>query len=99
MNTPEKLKVFEYVTAEKAPLYRAVMRVFMNSKERFALHLRPGDVLAGGLAVSFGEPLEPSASGAFLDEICEGGKLGSHPDTDERASVERFPRMRYPFHG
>ena len=50
MNTPEKLKVFEYVTAEKSPLYRGVMRVFMDSKERFALHLRPGDVLAGILA-------------------------------------------------
>ena len=45
MDTPARLKTFEYVTAEKAPLYRAVMRVFMDSKEQFALHLRPSDVL------------------------------------------------------
>jgi uncharacterized protein (TIGR02677 family) len=97
MNTPEKLKVFEYVTAEKAPLYRAVMHVFMDSKERFALHLRPLDVLAGIVAISFGEPLDVQAVEASLNQLCEWGNLESHPDTADVATVEDFLRRRYLF--
>src|SRR2546422_4248965 len=97
MNTPEKLKVFEYVTAEKAPLYRAVMRVFMDSKERFALHLRPGDVLAGIVAISFGEPQDLPAVETLLNQLCEWGNLESHPDTADVATVEDFLRRRYLF--
>src|SRR5436853_3690262 len=97
MNTPEKLKVFEYVTAEKAPLYRTVMRVFMNSKERFALHLRPGDVLAGILDISFGEPLDLPAVEALLNQLCDWGNLECHPDTADVTTVEDFLRRRYLF--
>ena len=37
-----RMKAFAYVTAEKASLYRTIMRVFMESKDRFAVYLRPG---------------------------------------------------------
>lgn len=36
---------FNYVTAEKATLYRPVMRAFANAKAHFVVHLRPEDVL------------------------------------------------------
>jgi uncharacterized protein (TIGR02677 family) len=97
MNTPEKLKVFEYVTAEKAPLYRAVMGVFMDSKERFALHLRPGDVLAGIAAVPLAETVDLPAVEALLNQLCEWGNLEAHPDTADVATVEDFLRRRYLF--
>jgi len=38
------LLVFSHVNADKAGLYRAVLRVFMEAKAAFALHLRPADV-------------------------------------------------------
>lgn len=38
------LLVFVHVNADKAGLYRAVLRVFMEAKAAFALHLRPADV-------------------------------------------------------
>ncbi|HEY2382476.1 MAG TPA: TIGR02677 family protein [Terriglobia bacterium] len=97
MNTPQKLKVFEYVTAEKAPLYRAVMRVFMHSKERFALHLRPADVLAGFGPPPVAEPLDLPAAEALLNQLCEWGNLESHPDTADVTTVEDFLRRRYLF--
>src|SRR5207247_2267864 len=97
MNTPEKLKVFEYVTAEKAPMYRAVMRVFMNSKERFALHLRPADVLANIAAIPTVEPVDLPAVEALLNQLCDWGNLESHPDTADVATVEDFLRRRYLF--
>ena len=97
MNTPEKLKVFEYVTAEKAPMYRAVMRVFMNSKERFALHLRPADVLANIAAIPTVEPVDLPAVEALLNQLCDWGNLESHPDTADVTTVEDFLRRRYLF--
>jgi uncharacterized protein (TIGR02677 family) len=97
MNAPAKLKVFEYVTAEKAPMYRAVMRVFMDSKERFALHLRPADVLAGIAEIQFGEPLDLPAIEALLNQLCDWGNLECHPDTADVTTVEDFLRRRYLF--
>src|SRR5438094_5509440 len=97
MNTPEKLKVFEYVTAEKAPMYRAVMRVFMDSKERFALHLRPTDVLAGISATPSLEPVDLSAVEVLLNQLCDWGNLESHPDMADVTTVEDFLKRRYLF--
>lgn len=97
MNTPEKLKVFEYVTAEKAPMYRAVMLVFMDSKQRFALHLRSADVLAGIAEMAFAEPVDFPAVEALLNQLCDWGNLESHPDTGDVATVEDFLRRRYLF--
>ena len=97
MNTPQKLKVFEYVTAEKATMYRAVMQVFMDSKERFALHLRPADVLVGIAVFPFAEPVDLPAVEALLNQLCDWGNLESHPDTADVTTVEDFLRRRYLF--
>jgi hypothetical protein len=35
---------FAYINAEKSPLYRAVMAVFVEAKRHFLVHLRPEDV-------------------------------------------------------
>ncbi|MDP8931249.1 MAG: DUF2397 domain-containing protein, partial [Actinomycetota bacterium] len=34
-----RLEAFSYLTADKADAYRAVMRIFLDAKERFLLHL------------------------------------------------------------
>jgi Protein of unknown function (DUF2397) len=52
--------VFSYLNADKSEAYRAVMRVFMQAKARFALHLRPSDVRYGlaNESASNGEAVE-----------------------------------------
>ena len=39
--SPGAVRVLAYASSEKAPLYRAIMRLFMNAKERFTFHLQP----------------------------------------------------------
>lgn len=82
---------FRHVTAEQAPRYRAVMRAFVEAKQRFLVHLRPEDVLAA-----------LSAGAADLDEVNAGlaqlsqwGNLRQHPDTGRVVTVEDFNRARF----
>lgn len=42
----KRLQVFAYINTEKTPQYRAIMRVFVEAKARFALHLRPQEIVA-----------------------------------------------------
>jgi uncharacterized protein (TIGR02677 family) len=100
----ERLKSFVYVQAEKAPLYRRVMGIFVEAKTRFALHLRPQDVLralgrleevapvgeVNEAIVVDGEELEKA-----FKQLCDWGNLEAHPDTAEVATVEEFYRTRY----
>ena len=92
MHAPGRLRAFAYVTADKAPLYRAVMRVFVEAKASFTLHLRPQDVVA-----ALPEPLDLAAVEAALASLREWGNLEAHPDTADVATVEEFYRPRYLF--
>jgi uncharacterized protein (TIGR02677 family) len=87
-----RLRAFAYVTADKAPLYRAVMRVFVEAKASFTLHLRPPDVAAALL-----EPIDLAGVEAALASLREWGNLEAHPDTADVATVEEFYRPRYLF--
>lgn len=94
-----RLQAFAYVVADKAALYRTLMRVFIAAKARFALHLRPADILdqlladqAAGETPS--EPLDSAALDAALGQLCDWGNLESHPDTADVATVEEFYRPR-----
>ncbi|MCG3178595.1 MAG: hypothetical protein BIFFINMI_00923 [Phycisphaerae bacterium] len=90
-----QITAFQYVTAEKAQLYRSIMRVFMEAKTRFALHLRPADV-SSALAdkSSLGKPDLVEVERA-LAVLCDWGNLEKHLDTAEVATVEEFLRPRY----
>ena len=90
-----RLRAFAYVNAEKAPLYRAVMRVFVAAKSRFVLHLRPREIAA---ALAAGDPevtLEEEELDAVLTQLCGWGNLESHPDTTDVTTVEDFYRQRF----
>lgn len=94
-----RLQAFAYVVADKAPVYRALMRVFIEAKARFALHLRPSDILEPLLAAqtAAGVPadlLDAPSLDAALGQLCEWGNLESHPDTADVATVEEFYRPR-----
>ena len=89
-DAPGRLRTFAYVTADKAALYRAVMRVFVEAKASFTLHLRPQEV-----AATLPGLVELEAVEAALAQLCDWGNLDAHPDTADVATVEEFYRPRY----
>jgi uncharacterized protein (TIGR02677 family) len=94
---PGRLRVFAYLNADKASLYRAVMRVFVEAKGRFTLHLRPHEVAAALVFVELAEPLDIAGVESALASLCDWGNLEAHPDTADVATVEEFYRPRYLF--
>ncbi|MGE0713700.1 MAG: TIGR02677 family protein [Planctomycetota bacterium] len=89
-----RLQAFAYLTAERAPLYRAILRVFMEARARFALHLRPAEVAAELRALGK-EPEETANLESALRQLEDWGNLEAHQDTAEVGTVEEFYRPRY----
>ena len=94
---PGRIKPFAYVTAEKAVLYRAIMRAFMESKERFVLHLRSQEILNEVGSRGIGELPGESEIESALSQLCEWGNLEAHPDTTDVTTVEDFYKQRFLF--
>jgi uncharacterized protein (TIGR02677 family) len=92
-----RLRVFAYVNADKAALYGAVMRVFVEAKARFTLHLRPQDVAAALAGADLPDPVDLAGVESALGSLREWGNLEAHPDTADVATVEEFYRPRYLF--
>lgn len=93
----ERLKAFAYVNADRAVLYRAIMRIFMSAKSRFTLHLRPQEVAVAIASASLAEPADTASIEAALAQLREWGNLEAHPDTADVTTVEEFYRPRYLF--
>jgi uncharacterized protein (TIGR02677 family) len=85
------LRVFTYVNTDRSELYRAIMRIFMEAKSRFALHLRPADIAVALQSVNGDGPDIDS----LLRQLCEWGNLDVHPDTSDVSTVEEFYRPRH----
>lgn len=83
------LSPFAHVNAEKAPLYRAMMQVFVAAKERFLVHLRPEDVHE-----RLGEVPREEVE-RTLQQLVDWGNLQAEPDTGRVTTVEDFYRARY----
>jgi uncharacterized protein (TIGR02677 family) len=95
MTSPtERLDAFAYVHADKAPVYRAVMRAFVDARGRFVLHLRPRDVAEELARADPPVRTEDGDVDAVLVQLAKWGNLESHPDTDEVTTVEDFYRKR-----
>ncbi|HEY3451462.1 MAG TPA: TIGR02677 family protein [Myxococcales bacterium] len=90
---PGQIRAFAYLNADKAELYRAVLGVFVQAKERFSLHLRPAELLRA--VASDGSALDPKEIDAALAQLCDWGNLEAHADTAEVATVEDFYRPRF----
>ena len=90
-----RLDAFSYLTAEKTPLYRAIMRVFLVAKDRFALHLRPTEVVEELRAID--TVTQAADVDAALKQLREWGNLRADPDTADVATVEEFYRQRLLF--
>ncbi len=83
---------FNYVTAEKAPLYRAVMRAFAAAKAHFIVHLRPEEI-SERLDAEINCP--PGEIAAALEQLVAWGNLLAQPDTGRVTTVEDFYRARH----
>jgi uncharacterized protein (TIGR02677 family) len=93
-----RLKALAYVTAEKSSLYRAIMRVFMESKGRFDLHLRPQEIIDAVRRSGLEETPHETEIESALEQLCEWGNLQTRPDTTDISTVEDFYKQRYAFH-
>jgi uncharacterized protein (TIGR02677 family) len=88
---PPQPLVFAHLGAPNAVLYRAILAVFAQAKERFIVHLRPEDV-AVELRRDDDEQL-----GQALEQLTEWGNLRADVDTGRVSSVEDFHRKRLLF--
>jgi len=90
MNTSNTRSLL-YITTEKAPLYRTIMRVFMDSKERFVFQLGLHDIVAA-VQASDVEEIESA-----LAQLCEWGNLQTRSDTTSASTVGDFLKPRQTF--
>ncbi|KWX09799.1 hypothetical protein TR74_07440, partial [Carbonactinospora thermoautotrophica] len=85
---------FAHLDSPLTPLYRRVMRVFVEHKRRFVVHLRPEDV-AEALRRDGGAPVSQEAVDKALASLEGWGNLRADPDTSRVTTVEDFYRTRY----
>jgi len=90
----ETSALFRHVTAENAPMYRAIMDVFAQAKRQYRLHLRPDEVRD---EARWPEGRVPAAEAVqqALSQLAEWGNLTAQPDTSRVASIEDFYRARF----
>ncbi|MFJ4790676.1 TIGR02677 family protein [Streptomyces sp. NPDC088794] len=84
---------FAHLTVPNAALYRQVMGAFLAAKERFAVHLRPEDVVAA--LPPEHRPGDVDTVVKALDRLVDWGNLRADPDTSRVTAVEDFYRKRF----
>jgi len=89
------ISAFEYIQSEQAPLYRGIMRVFMDAKEQFVVRLRLQEVVKGLRGIP--DLTDEQEMESALTHLCEWGNLQTRPDTSSVCSIEDFynPRLTY----
>lgn len=94
-NLDDEWRSFAYLTADKSPLYRAIVEVFATAKSEFVLHMRPAEIHTklqlGGHNVDLAE-LE-----AALDQLELWGNLQSYKDNTDVVSLKDFYRRKLLF--
>ena len=87
---PGSIRVFTYATAEKAPLYRAIMRVFMEARALFTFHLRPGQIRERIGGAVFPISVDQAEIDSALSQLSDWGNLEALPDTGDVARQSRI---------
>lgn len=95
METRDRYKPFNYLTSEKARVYRAVMHEFIKAKAAFALALRPAEIVEALGRQGLVDPSDPDGLNDELEQLRKWGNLESQPDTTDVATVEDFYRRRF----
>lgn len=90
---PERLRIFAYAVEPKAPLYRALMRVFAEAKARYELRLRPSE-LYERLPAAARHDLDIEGLEVTLDQLVTWGNLQRIQDTARARNLAEFARRR-----
>jgi uncharacterized protein (TIGR02677 family) len=91
--TADTAELFRHVSAERAPLYRAVLSAFAAAKRQFRLHLRPDEIRAEAHWPDQAPSLEELQS--MLAQLVEWGNLRAQADTARVATIEDFYRAKF----
>jgi uncharacterized protein (TIGR02677 family) len=100
MPSPDKqYSVFQHLTAPKAELYRAILRVFAAAKNHFGIALRPREI-AGRLFAentSGFDPatLQPDEISTELRQLRDWGNLDASEDNADVQTADEFKRARF----
>jgi uncharacterized protein (TIGR02677 family) len=89
-SAPGRIEAFAYITDDQAPLYRAIMCAFVESKDRFVFQLRLPDVVEAVRLSGMCETPEPRQIDAALARLCEWGHLQKHSAIRDVLTVEDF---------
>ncbi len=88
------LSLFAYTVEASAPLYRAIMHLFLESKERYRIQLRTDEV-AAELARATAESPDRAVLDRALDQLHAWGNLRRSHDTGRVATLEDFRRRHF----
>jgi len=86
---------FAHLGAPLHALYRQIMTVFRDGKQRFVVHLRPEDVAEALRATTEASVASQEEIAEALGKLEEWGNLRATPDTSRVTTVEDFYRTRY----
>ncbi len=96
--SPGAVRALAYASSEKAWLYRAIMRLFVNAKERFAFRLHQQEVVDGLRCAGVLVSQDPAEIASALEQLCEWGNLQGHVGTTRFSSVDDFLNPGCSFH-
>lgn len=89
------LSLFSYTQQELTPLYRAVMRLFLEAKERYRIQFRPGEVAAELPRIGYRRAVDRTALDRALDQLVDWGNLRRSHDTGRVTTLEDFRRRHF----
>lgn len=89
------VRLFAYINADAAPLYRAVLRIFAEAKARYRIHYRLDELHTELGRRGWLEGVDTERLERALDQLCEWGNLHRVHDSARVATLEDFRRRRY----
>jgi uncharacterized protein (TIGR02677 family) len=95
----DRQQLLTYAATGDAPVYRAIVEVFVAAADAYQTRLRPADVLAvlsGSEALR--EPLEPAELDRRLEQLCDWGNLYHERDDALTNSLAEFEGRGYVYY-